>query len=726
MELYDALPIISYSKGLPTEAHSKELDIDPRHPTALIFCENYPHYTGGRYHMFQYCVALCALGYQVVYLTDMRPPFTKDYVHHPGIDNLKIVITGWRYLTHKVFAKPLELNVSMTIGSPPTAAKPAIDAAKFYKAPSYMWCFIVPPLASKWRQTHDTTEEYWFKYKKQIERADHVITVSHANRDAMPEWVDKKRNRIHVVHPAINERAISMLHPTTKRNSVVFLSRLVDYKHPEFAYELVKELRGYELHFIGGTANSPFENEVKRLAELDKVNVQFHTAVSDKEKYKVLNRAKVLIYPTEWEDFGMPPAEAGAMGVATCTFDMPTLRDHYGDTLMYAEHGNFDQLREIVSHALVFEKERRLKAEACRKLVMDTYTMRHMVEQLKEVHGVARPGVTLANEHTVPDNSVLIERMDKGMGDILMYSTILPSLKAKGYKFVAFRCRKQYHDLLARNPHIDLLLSESDRVDPQNFSDVIQLNHFIEDLPESKVEATNRIDLLFEELELKRIQKAPEYIINEKLRERTVKRHLGNFRRRHKKIIVLHTQSAASLRSWPVYWIMPFCDILSENNIGVILVGNQAAYNFDYTNLACSNMLNLCGELSLDELAIVLDEVDLVVGVDSGITHLAGAIKKPCLALFGTIDPALRVKDYATVEALYETSLPCQPCNDCGAKMLSSCKAMIAENQSGICMTNLTPDKVARATREWLDDKARNRNGARVYSASAGRSRKTR
>jgi len=68
------------------------------------------------------------------------------------------------------------------------------------------------------------------------------------------------------------------------------------------------------------------------------------------------------------------------------------------------------------------------------------------------------------------------------------------------------------------------------------------------------------------------------------------------------------------------------------------------------------------GKLELHELLGMLAVAKMVITMDSGILHLAAALGKPTLAIFGGIDPAFRIHPRQPVVAL-QTDLPCCPCN---------------------------------------------------------------
>jgi heptosyltransferase-1 len=80
-------------------------------------------------------------------------------------------------------------------------------------------------------------------------------------------------------------------------------------------------------------------------------------------------------------------------------------------------------------------------------------------------------------------------------------------------------------------------------------------------------------------------------------------------------------------------------------------------------------VVNLAGRLRLDETAAVVAGAALLVGVDTGLTHMGTALHIPTVALFGSTRPYLH-GDQPTTRVLYD-ALPCAPCDrhpTCGGR----------------------------------------------------------
>lgn len=99
---------------------------------------------------------------------------------------------------------------------------------------------------------------------------------------------------------------------------------------------------------------------------------------------------------------------------------------------------------------------------------------------------------------------------------------------------------------------------------------------------------------------------------------------------------------------------------------------------------------NLAGETRLGELGGWLSQAGLVIGVDTGLTHIGIAVKRPTLALFGSTCPYTGGADSPLI--VMNENLPCSPC-----KRNPTCGG------AWTCMRQLTPDRVAATALQLLN-----------------------
>jgi heptosyltransferase-1 len=67
------------------------------------------------------------------------------------------------------------------------------------------------------------------------------------------------------------------------------------------------------------------------------------------------------------------------------------------------------------------------------------------------------------------------------------------------------------------------------------------------------------------------------------------------------------------------------------------------------------------GQLSLTEIAKEFSQTDIIIAVDTGLAHLAAALDRPTIALYGATDPE-KTSTYGKHQLHLKASLSCSPC----------------------------------------------------------------
>ncbi len=104
-------------------------------------------------------------------------------------------------------------------------------------------------------------------------------------------------------------------------------------------------------------------------------------------------------------------------------------------------------------------------------------------------------------------------------------------------------------------------------------------------------------------------------------------------------------------------------------------------------------------QLDLRELVNLLGRSAAVVGVDSGISHLASALGVPTVALYGPTDSALTgCRGDASVNL--QAAFGCSPCRARRCAYVGAPEERDGERVEPACFSSLTPERVWQRTRE--------------------------
>jgi len=140
-------------------------------------------------------------------------------------------------------------------------------------------------------------------------------------------------------------------------------------------------------------------------------------------------------------------------------------------------------------------------------------------------------------------------------------------------------------------------------------------------------------------------------------------------------------------KRWPARQFAELAQGLAAHGCAVWLIGSQndRQAGAEIERAAGGVCRNLCGETTLAEAIDLLASCALVVSNDSGLMHVAAALGRPLVALYGSSSPAYTPPLSADARIL-QLDLPCSPCfqRECPLGHFN-------------CMLQLTPDKVLAA-----------------------------
>ena len=161
---------------------------------------------------------------------------------------------------------------------------------------------------------------------------------------------------------------------------------------------------------------------------------------------------------------------------------------------------------------------------------------------------------------------------------------------------------------------------------------------------------------------------------------------------RGKPVLALGAGAAfGSAKRWPEEYFAQIAEQKITEGWDVWLFGSAGdrAITEKIMQLTHQQCENISGRTELADTLALLSLVSGVVTNDSGLMHMAAALKKPVIAIYGPTSPAF-TPPLSPDATILKLDLDCQPC------FARECPL-----QHHRCMRDLTPDRVMMAMQEW-------------------------
>ena len=164
--------------------------------------------------------------------------------------------------------------------------------------------------------------------------------------------------------------------------------------------------------------------------------------------------------------------------------------------------------------------------------------------------------------------------------------------------------------------------------------------------------------------------------------------------------IVVNPMARWETKLWGNDRFASLCNLITDKfDMRVVLTGSGSMVSEIDKIIAMTNgrTVNLAGKTDLKELTAIICYSKLMITVDSGPMHIAAAIGKPVIALFGPTAP-WRTGPYGDRHIVIRKGLPCSPC------FLKKCKDVK-------CMKEIKVEDVIKAVEIQL------KTGKSVYDS---------
>jgi len=214
------------------------------------------------------------------------------------------------------------------------------------------------------RNPHWFSKKFQLAYRMMIpkiaKKSKHLITVSQFSKDEIIELL-----KIHPTHITVISNAASNLNVVPSgslrpiKEDYIFTASSINPRKNLItllqAFHKLVKIKDIKLVLLGNVS-SAFGATKELLPFLDHPNIIHKTYASDSELKALYEHAKLFVYPSLYEGFGLPPLEALSSGCPVLVSDIPPHREVCVDAATYFNPLDSGELAEKILKQLRLPK----------------------------------------------------------------------------------------------------------------------------------------------------------------------------------------------------------------------------------------------------------------------------------------------------------------------------------------------------------------------------------
>ena len=341
-------------------------------------------YSGGRYHAFCFAVALAELGYKVTFLTTNRPSWASDFDLYPCFDNINFDLGFLSPLNSlgRLFVVIYDLTIVIPdlLGFDPLYQL----SHAFSKVSDKLW--LIDFESPDWYNSSSgfyRDPSLWDAWLEIAKFSDLIISSTQLGKYHCSSYLHKFGIYASqsVIYPPINSliaNNIDNFNPS-RRSGVIVPLRLFKGEHK--GIDVIDTLSAFEsmdipIHIIADFSNSTdlISAKIKRLDGLLDGNLYLHESISDSEKFSLLANSQLMIFPSKFEGFGLPPVEAAVMNLPCVSFNLPVFAEvtPFRNTMVDLKSG-YDELVNVALNLLNSSQESAFDQSALSNKYIDLF-----------------------------------------------------------------------------------------------------------------------------------------------------------------------------------------------------------------------------------------------------------------------------------------------------------------------------------------------------------------
>lgn len=188
-----------------------------------------------------------------------------------------------------------------------------------------------------------------------MKRADHIITISHFTKNELCYHYPETCAKISVIYNGINQN-FTRDASVTKEDYILYVGSLNPRKNFANLIKAHERLKSNTKLVIVGNFNDNFRlnrDDKETLARAkNNPNVVFKKHLNQNDLINLYRKARLFVYPSFYEGFGIPPVEAMGCGTPLIVSEYSAMQEVCQDAAVYADPHNIDDIAEKIEIVL--------------------------------------------------------------------------------------------------------------------------------------------------------------------------------------------------------------------------------------------------------------------------------------------------------------------------------------------------------------------------------------
>jgi glycosyltransferase involved in cell wall biosynthesis len=201
----------------------------------------------------------------------------------------------------------------------------------------------------------EATDKFVLNKRKVIEKAQHIIAISHATKNDLQRLYGIPESKITVVHLGfLNKADGAKPELPFKEDYILFVGERANYKNftvfVKAMLPLLKEKHKLRIVCTGGNSFSKEEHEFFQFMRIDQQMIQ--VSASGSLLNALYRNAKVFVFPSLYEGFGFPLLEAFANNCPVAASNTSSFTEVGGNAVCYFNPENETEMLTSVQKIL--------------------------------------------------------------------------------------------------------------------------------------------------------------------------------------------------------------------------------------------------------------------------------------------------------------------------------------------------------------------------------------